>query len=376
MKKHLIGLLTVALLALTAVPVAQATTVHLRVEGKTQTILPETTVTLPTAPILKDGTHACAPDSIGGAFESSAIGSDWDASYGSFGYFLSGIKGESPAGNDYFTLWVNHKSTFNGVCDGGAGVGLQEGDDVLVFVDYCDYDPGLGGCANAPVLPLAVDAPAKAKPGTPFTVTVSRYDANGVSAPVDGATVGGGAATVVTDASGHATVTLATGGPRTLSVTKDGFARVSTAVCASTGSDGNCGSLKPPPPPDTRAPQPKLAGVKQHTTYSAKKAPRLLEGTIAADASGLKDVELRLTRNDRRRCSYFDGADARWHKSRKCVATAGTWFSVGDREDFSYQLPAKLKRGRYVLDVRATDGKGNVTSSLFAGYNRVVFRVS
>jgi hypothetical protein len=61
---------------------------------------------------------------------------------------------------------------------------------------------------------------------------------------------------------------------------------------------------------------------------------------------------------------------------KRCGATHGTWFSVGSRADWRYLLPAKLGRGRYVLDLRVVDGKGNADTKLARGRNRVVFTVA
>ena len=52
----------------------------------------------------------------------------------------------------------------------------------------------------------------------------------------------------------------------------------------------------------------------------------------------------------------------------------GAYFAIGDRADWSYLLPARLGRGRYVLDAIAIDGAGNRTP-LARGTTRVVFTV-
>jgi hypothetical protein len=50
---------------------------------------------------------------------------------------------------------------------------------------------------------------------------------------------------------------------------------------------------------------------------------------------------------------------------------------VGTTADWSYLLPSALGRGRYVLDVFVTDGRGNRLASrdLQRGSSRVVFTV-
>ena len=49
-------------------------------------------------------------------------------------------------------------------------------------------------------------------------------------------------------------------------------------------------------------------------------------------------------------------------------------FSIGDRQDWSYLLPERLGKGRYVLDVIAIDKLGT-RDSITRGRNRVVFHV-
>ena len=62
-------------------------------------------------------------------------------------------------------------------------------------------------------------------------------------------------------------------------------------------------------------------------------------------------------------------------RTRRCGPTHGTFFSVGGGPAWSYQLPARLPRGRYVLDLRTVDRAGVVTKRLVRGRTRVVFVV-
>jgi len=382
MKKHLLGFLTAGLIVLSAASAAQATNVTLRVEGKDRTVVPQTTVALPSAPVLKDGTHECAATSFGGALQ-SAVGNDWAASYNSSfaAYYLTGIKGYAPAGDDYFALWINHKYTYKSVCDDG----LQEGDDVLALVDYCNYDPATFGCTNDSVLPLAIDAPKTVTPGVPFTVTVKRYATDGTLAPVAGANLAVGDAVQTTNASGQVAVTAAAG-PNALRASKANFAAVDASVCATDGADGYCGTTKPgdpippvqppaDPPVVPKAPIVQITGITEQQTFAAGKAPRTLAGTVTPDPDGIKKVQLRLTRNDAGACSTYAGKYEKWLKIKRCSASLGRWFTIGDRQDWSYLLPQTPSKGRYVLDVRAVDGKLNVDTSIRRGHNRIVFFV-
>ena len=118
---------------------------------------------------------------------------------------------------------------------------------------------------------------------------------------------------------------------------------------------------------DTAAPATALTGLESGAVFSRRRAPRLLRGTVASDPSGLLAVKLRLTRRVGAKCSYFSGSRERFRPVR---CGRGSFFKIGDRADWSYLLPKRLGRGRYVLEAKAVDGaynRGAVT--------RVRFRV-
>ena len=69
-------------------------------------------------------------------------------------------------------------------------------------------------------------------------------------------------------------------------------------------------------------------------------------------------VKLRLTKRLGKRCWYFSG---RMERFRRTKCGNGAYFAIGDRADWSYLLPERLDRGRYVLDAIAIDGAGNRT---------------
>ena len=97
---------------------------------------------------------------------------------------------------------------------------------------------------------------------------------------------------------------------------------------------------------DTAAPATALA-LQSGAVFSRRRAPRLLRGTVAADPSGLLAVKLRLTRRVGKKCSYFSGSRERFRPMR---CGRGSFFKIGDRADWSYLLPKRLGRGRYVLE--------------------------
>jgi hypothetical protein len=192
-----------------------------------------------------------------------------------------------------------------------------------------------------------------------------------------------------TDAAGQATLSVASAGATTLrairgnarsapvpvcvSTGSDGACAAATTAassCLTTGDDGNCGTK------DRRAPRGKILPIREGQRFGKGKGPRGLRGIVTGDPSGIAAVRLRLTRNDHGRCQTFDGRTERMATLKRCGAKRGTWFSAGDREAWSYLLPARLGAGRYVLDVEASDRAGNVDTLLQRTRTRVVFTVS
>ena len=100
----------------------------------------------------------------------------------------------------------------------------------------------------------------------------------------------------------------------------------------------------------------------------------MLRGRIR-EAGGILAVKLRLTRNDGGRCSAWSAKRERFIARKRCRASEGWWFKVGDKADWEYQLPERLPRGRYVLDVNAIDQSYNRDDTRRRGTNRVVFTV-
>jgi hypothetical protein len=371
---RLTGLLVAGLLLLlTAAPAGAAgpATVTVRVEGAADTLVPRTSVTTTTAPVNKDGQagHTCTGTSVAGALQ-VATGGAWTATWSASvaGYFVTAIKGEAPAGSDYFTLWINGSSSMKGICEAE----LQQGDEVLFYVQQCDAAPAPVYCSNPPVQPLSLAVPATATAGEPFGVRVVELADGGAQTPAAGATVSGGVEPVTTGADGTAVVTLAASG--TLRATKAGRARSASEAVAVTAAAANT----PPTIVDAVPPAPlagRIGSIDEQQRFARGRGPRTLRGDVQAGL-GVRDVRLRLTRTARGRCETFDGRRERFVRLSRCGAARGRWFSIGDRAAWSYLLPSRLGRGRYVLDVEVADASGARDRTLQRGRNRVVFHVA
>jgi hypothetical protein len=363
MKLTVIAGTVAGLLALCA-PAYAAPTVTVRVEGATSTLLERTSVTLGSG-----NGSPCDADTAGAALDAATKG-NWDKQA-----FVSTILGETHKfdNNDYWAEWVNKGQGFKrggGLCADH----LAEGDEVLLLVDLSPPP------SFAPtVFPLDLEAPSQVTNNAgPLPVTVVEYTSatgnpgEGERTPVAGATITGGDVPVVTDAAGHADVPVTTlpANPLRLRATKPGAAPSATETVSFffKGVPQLEQPQQPPATPDRSAPTATLVGIKDKQTFTT--GPRELKGSFA-DVSGVKTVKLRLAKRAGGKCSYFSGK-LETFRHTKCGTEK--YFAIGDRADWTYLLPAKLGKGRYVLDAIAIDGAGNRTA-LARGTTRVVFTV-
>ncbi|HYM58949.1 MAG TPA: hypothetical protein VES79_13385 [Solirubrobacteraceae bacterium] len=365
MKKILPGLM--AGFALAAAPAAATpVTVDLRIEGPSRTLFEAPVTTdVRTFKFSDDATdHRCdgtaaenqGPSTVpvptrGAAVAEAAertpfnIRGQWFGSLGSPSF--SEIAGESvefdPATNRFLVEYNNAQAASVGSC----GDPIQAGDDVLFA--YGDGTEQL----------LALTGPGSARPGETATVKVA--DAGNGSA-VGGAAVDGR----VTGADGAAVVGPFTQrGNQDLKATKSGTIRSNRLrVCVSDGQDGFCGTTAPgstgttgtPGSGRDSTPPTTLLALRDGATFSSRRAPRLLRGSVSPDPSGLRTVKLRLARRVGGRCSYFSGRRERLVGTR---CGRAFWFAIGDRVDWSYLLPARLPAGSYVLEAKAIDAAFN-----------------
>jgi hypothetical protein len=368
MKLGSLGGLTAVIALFAAAPAVAGPSVTVRVEGAAGTLLERTHVTLPDTP---PPVASCAAHTAGAAIDVATDG-DWDRQA-----FTEQILGETHAlaDSDYWAEWLDRGDGYKrggGICSDV----LEEGDEVLMLVDRSPPP------TFAPtVFPLALEGvPAQANRGDSITVTVVEYRSatggtgEGERTPVAGATVTGGTATATTGADGRATLTLHQTGAIGLKAARTGNAPSATelVIVAERG-------FGPPLLPggsrtvelDTVAPLARIAGIRDGQRFSRRRAPRELRGTVTEDRSGLRAVKLRLTRRVGDECWYFSGSRERFLR-RRCGTRHA--FKVGEEASWSYLLPARLGRGRYVLDVYAIDRAGN-RDVVERGRSRVVFVV-
>ena len=397
------AVLTLAVLA----PVATAATVTVRVEGASKTLVPSTKVTIPDSGDIPGADSECDWNEESGALEAATQG-NWDRRS-----YVQSIMGEAYSNSDdkFWSAYSGGKYS-NGICF----TQIADGAEVLFIATRNTGAPNY----NPTDLPLYLrDVPARAERGKPFSVRVEKLQptpapegyyqgGTGEFVAAEDVVVQIGSATATTGADGRATITVNDTGqlsaqartadngagrsaPAPVCVSCDPAQPVAgeTAApagpaCVTNGTDGLCGSV------DRQSPQSLITGVREGQTFAAGNGPRELSGRIGVvpafgqravapqalrpDPSGLLAVKLRLTRNDRGRCTTWSGSRERFVR-RPCGAARGWWFRIGDKADWSYLLPSKLPRGRYVLDVNAIDKAYNRDDKRRRGENRVVFRV-
>jgi hypothetical protein len=377
-----LALVVGALLVLPSAALAAPATVTLRVEGGATTLLPRTSVTTTTTPVIKDGdpAHACSGTSAAGALQ-TALGAGWTGTwFNSLGYSVDTVSGESPATanpSNFFSFWINNHLSSLGVC----GTELQAGDQLLLFVARCDVGPPPDfACTNPPVLPLGLTAPARVSPNAPFTVKVVQFAEDGTPSPVAGAVVSGGTTTATTDAAGNAALSVPRGQTALRATLANHAPSASEPVCGTDGTDGACGTASAVPGGavagaivDRTAPRSRLLSPRSGHVYRfATFSPRLIHIAVAETGSGVRTVKIRLTRRVGNRCFSYSGKRERFIGA-KCGS--GFFFTVTDRADFTYLLPTRLPRGHYVLDARAIDRSFNRDAVGDRGRNRSVFDV-
>jgi hypothetical protein len=173
------------LLSVAGVAAAAPLKVGIRIEGSSKTLVSQRTVTLAKAPIVKDGNsaHSCPGQSALGAIQAGTNG-DWGGKWsGDLGYFVSVIRGEKHTGSAFYSLWVNHKLSSTGACQ----TKMHAGDQVLLFVDRCQFDKAKQACETKPVTPLGLRVTHRVRRGSQFTLTVVRYTSGGRAIAVPGA---------------------------------------------------------------------------------------------------------------------------------------------------------------------------------------------
>ncbi len=386
------ALVSAALVWTVLVPTALAAgpaTVTVRVVGpgpSYQTLVPLTTVTTNTTPVVNDGNsaHSCSGTTATGALQLATAG-NWGGKWfegEATGYLVETIAGTGLSGS-YWNFWHDNEESKVGVCDVEPGSG-----DSLLFFPEC-YEK----CSGSPPSVLSIKAPATVEVGKPVTIEVLSYpNPTGAPAPEAEATVtGGGESSQPTNAQGQTTMTFT--GDERFSLYARGPAEGAAAIpaeafiCVHEGNDGTCGTTAPaatttvaPPSSVPSSSRPytgpfalvaRATGLIEGHVYPRRHAPRTLTGHVLAH-TGVDSVNIGLRRSYRGRCYVYDATRERFAMAR--CGTDSLFKVASGGTSFSYLLPTQLPPGRYVFDIGATDAAGNRVA-LARGSSRIVFYV-
>ncbi len=195
---------------------ASPTTVSVRIEGKTRTLLPATNVRTHAGSITKGGAPAgkCPATTAAGALD-AATHQRWNGSYGSLGLSVTSVLGETHpfTSSYYWSIFVDDRYAPAGIC----GLKLKRGEQLLfaaVPVKGNEY-------------PIVLSAPRHATAGHPFKVETYYYGAQGGAKPVAGISIKDGG---VTNAKGITSVTAPKAGKLTLTASHTGYIRTEATV--------------------------------------------------------------------------------------------------------------------------------------------------
>ena len=214
------GVAAAVVLATTAPALGAGSSVTVRVEGVTHTLLPATVAHAESGSVTKGKTpKGACPGSSGAGYLDSATHHRWNGTYSSgLGVEITNILGEThkfSAKGFYWGIWVNNKFASTGLCD----LKLKPGDQLLLAPA-----PGTGT-----TYPIILTAPAKATAGHGFSVKATYFKSSkGKAKALKGVKVtdAGGA----TGSGGAATVTVNKPGKVTLVATLKGYVRAEATV--------------------------------------------------------------------------------------------------------------------------------------------------
>jgi hypothetical protein len=350
---------------------AAPVTVNLRVEGSSATIF-EGPVTTDGKQIDKgDGPHPCDGTNGGAnpspgptmtaALDDAPVpggwGATWDPAFQDFLIERIGAEAQDPVNFRYWGYALNYQFPSVGGCQQRVGAG----DQVLFTFDSF----------GKPLLKL--EGPARVEAGRSAAVTVT----DGTTGqPLEGATIAG--VPGATGPDGRLDVSFEAEGIRSLKADRAASVRSNTLeVCVEARGSGRCATFVPKlsvpgaAVKDSAAPVARISGPVNGRKY--RRGPRLLKGTVGDDPSGVREVKIALRR-------YVRGRSCQWWSGRR-ERFVGThckkvfFFSIGSDRNWSYLLPRALPRGRYLLDVKAFDGRRNRDEKFVGGKNRSEFEV-
>ncbi len=192
---------------------SSSSTVTVRIEGASKTLLAPKAERVPGSGfITKGGTPPgdCPAATAAGAFD-LATGHDWSAKFYpgvQGGIFITSIFGEKPTGNDYWTVFVDNRSSASGICK----IKPHQGEQLLFAV------------TNGSQKPLILKGPRRARIGKSITITAGSLGTQGFLAAARVHVTGSGVS-ATTNGRGALRIPIAHTGTLVLHADGKGFIR-------------------------------------------------------------------------------------------------------------------------------------------------------
>jgi hypothetical protein len=204
--------------ALVATGVAMAaggTSVTVRVEGRSSTLLAPKVVSVHSGSLTRFGAPkgSCPAASAAGALD-TATDHRWTGTFStSFNdYFIQSILGDTETSTSfYWGIWIDNKYATTGACE----IKLHRGDRVLFAVDSVAHHEH----------PIGLSAPGHVTAGRSFAVKAVWFTDGGVKHPLAGAHITAAGVNATTDRNGIAHITAHHAGTLALKGTLSGYIR-------------------------------------------------------------------------------------------------------------------------------------------------------
>jgi hypothetical protein len=193
---------------------ASLPTVSVRIEGPTKTLLARKSVKPGSGSITNGGTPPgkCSASSAAGALDQATHGKwvgMYYASVGNGGIFVDSIFGVKPSNsNDYWTVFVNDRTSNLGICE----IKPKQGEQLLFAI------------TDGKQYPIVLKGPSQIRVGGTATIKAGYY-AKSKFKPLSNLPITGSGVNVTTNPKGDATVKIAKAGTLVLRAQKTGFIR-------------------------------------------------------------------------------------------------------------------------------------------------------